>query len=99
GSGIGRAIALRLAAEGACVIVADIDAASAEAVAREIGTTDQAVGVACDVTDEGQIASALEAGVLAFGGVDIVVNNAGLSISKSLVDTRGRDSELQHDAT
>ena len=97
GSGIGRAIALRLASEGACVVVADIDATSAEAVAREIGSTDQAVSVVCDVTDERQIGSALEAAVLAFGGVDIVVNNAGLSISKSLFDTEARDWDLQHD--
>jgi rhamnulose-1-phosphate aldolase/alcohol dehydrogenase len=97
GSGIGRAIAHRLAAEGACVIVADIDAGNAEAVAREIGTTDHAVSVACDVTDEQQIAAALEASLLAFGGVDIVVNNAGLSISKSLFDTNVRDWDLQHD--
>jgi rhamnulose-1-phosphate aldolase/alcohol dehydrogenase len=97
GSGIGRAIAHRLAAEGACVIVADIDAGNAEAVAREIGTTDRAVSVACDVTDEAQIAAALEASLLAFGGVDIVVNNAGLSISKSLFETEARDWDLQHD--
>jgi rhamnulose-1-phosphate aldolase/alcohol dehydrogenase len=97
GSGIGRAIAHRLAAEGACVVVADIDAGTAEAVAREIGTTDRAVSVACDVTDEAQIAAALEASVLAFGGVDIVVNNAGLSISKSLFETDARDWDLQHD--
>ena len=44
-----------------------------------------------------QIAAALEAGVLAFGGVDIVVNNAGLSISKSLFDTGIGDWDLQHD--
>ena len=97
GSGIGRAIAHRLAAEGACVIVADIDAGNAEAVAREIGTTDRAISVPCDVTDEAQIASALEASILAFGGVDIVVNNAGLSISKSLFETDVRDWDLQHD--
>ena len=97
GSGIGRAIAHRLAAEGACVVVADIDAGTAEAVAREIGTTDRAVSVACDVTDEAQIAAALEASVLAFGGVDIVINNAGLSISKSLFETDVRDWDLQHD--
>jgi rhamnulose-1-phosphate aldolase/alcohol dehydrogenase len=97
GSGIGRAIAHRLAAEGACVVVADIDVGNAEAVAREIGTTDRAVSVACDVTDEAQIAAALEASVLAFGGVDIVVNNAGLSISKSLFETDVRDWDLQHD--
>jgi NAD(P)-dependent dehydrogenase (short-subunit alcohol dehydrogenase family) len=97
GSGIGRAIAHRLAVEGACVIVADIDAGNAEAVAREIGTTDRAVSVPCDVTDEAQIAVALEASLLAFGGVDIVVNNAGLSISKSLFETDVRDWDLQHD--
>ena len=97
GSGIGRAIALRLASEGACVVVADIDADRAEAVAREIGSTDSAVSVVCDVTDERQIAAAVETAVLAFGGVDIVVNNAGLSISKSLFDTDARDWDLQHD--
>jgi rhamnulose-1-phosphate aldolase/alcohol dehydrogenase len=97
GSGIGRAIAHRLAAEGACVIVADIDAGNAETVAREIGGADVARSVACDVTDEAQIARAIRAGVLAFGGVDIVVNNAGLSISKSLLDTTVDDWDLQHD--
>jgi rhamnulose-1-phosphate aldolase/alcohol dehydrogenase len=97
GSGIGRAIAHRLADEGACVVVADIDAGNAETVAREIGDTDIAVSVACDVTDEAQVAGAFEAAVLAFGGVDIVVNNAGLSISKSLFDTTSDDWDLQHD--
>ena len=58
---------------------------------------DRAVSVACDVTDEAQIAAALEASLLAFGGVDIVVNNAGLSISKSLFETDARDWDLQHD--
>ena len=62
GSGIGKAIAHRLAAEGACVIVADIDAASAEAVARELGGTDTAISVVADVTDEGQIVDAFRAG-------------------------------------
>jgi len=97
GSGIGRAIAHRLAAEGACVIVADIDAASAEAVARELGDTDVAIGVTADVTDEDQVAAAFQAAVLAFGGVDLVVNNAGLSISKPLLETTVRDWDLQHD--
>jgi rhamnulose-1-phosphate aldolase/alcohol dehydrogenase len=97
GSGIGRAIALRLAAEGACVVVADIAADTAQAVAREIGGTDAAIGLACDVTDPDQIAAAVRDAVLAFGGVDIVVNNAGLSISKSLFDTTTDDWDLQHD--
>jgi rhamnulose-1-phosphate aldolase/alcohol dehydrogenase len=97
GSGIGRAIAHRLAAEGACVVVADIDPASAEAVARELGGTDVAVSVRADVTDEAQVAAALQAAILAFGGVDLVVNNAGLSISKPLLETTVHDWDLQHD--
>jgi rhamnulose-1-phosphate aldolase/alcohol dehydrogenase len=97
GSGIGRAIAHRLAEEGACVVVADVDAANAETVAGEIGGPDVAVSVACDVTDEAQVAAAFEAALLAFGGVDIVVNNAGLSISKALLETTVEDWDLQHD--
>ena len=97
GSGIGKAIAQRLAAEGACVVVADIDAGSAEAVAREIGGTDQAISVTADVTDETQVAEAFQRAVLAFGGVDLIVNNAGLSISKPLLETTVADWDLQHD--
>ena len=52
GSGIGKAIAHRLAAEGACVVVADIDATAAAAVAGELGGTDTAISVVADVTDE-----------------------------------------------
>ena len=97
GSGIGRAIAIRLAAEGACVVVADIDASSAETVARELGGTDVAISVTADVTDEEQVAEAFRRAILAFGGVDLVVNNAGLSISKPLLETTVRDWDLQHD--
>jgi rhamnulose-1-phosphate aldolase/alcohol dehydrogenase len=97
GSGIGRAIAHRLAAEGACVVIADIDASSAESVAAEIGDADVAVGLGADVTDEAQVRAALDAAVLAFGGVDLVVNNAGLSISKPLLETTLDDWDLQHD--
>jgi rhamnulose-1-phosphate aldolase/alcohol dehydrogenase len=97
GSGIGRAIAHRLAAEGACVVVADLDAAAAATVAAEIGSPDVAVPVVADVADEGQIAAAFAAAALAFGGVDLVVNNAGLSISKPLAETTVRDWDLQHD--
>jgi rhamnulose-1-phosphate aldolase/alcohol dehydrogenase len=97
GSGIGRAIAHRLAADGACVVVVDRDVESANRVAGEIGNSDRAVGVAADVTDEQQIADAVAAASLAFGGVDLVVNNAGLSISKSLLDTTVADWDLQHD--
>ena len=97
GSGIGRAIAHRLAAEGACVVVADRDAEGAARVAAELGGTDIAVPVTVDVTDETQIAAAVAAAALAFGGVDLVVNNAGLSISKPLAETTLIDWDLQHD--
>jgi rhamnulose-1-phosphate aldolase/alcohol dehydrogenase len=97
GSGIGRAVALRLAAEGACVVVADRDPESAAAVAAEIGGPDKAVAVTADVTSAAAVASALRDAVLAFGGVDLVVNNAGLSISKPLLETTEADWDLQHD--
>jgi rhamnulose-1-phosphate aldolase/alcohol dehydrogenase len=96
GSGIGRAIALRLAAEGACVVVADRDADRAAAVAAEIGNPDAAVPFTADVTDEEQVAAAVAAAALAFGGVDLVVNNAGLSISKPLTETTAADWDIQH---
>jgi NAD(P)-dependent dehydrogenase (short-subunit alcohol dehydrogenase family) len=55
------------------------------------------VSVAGDVSDEDAVAAAFRAAVLAFGGVDLVVNNAGLSISKPLLETTVRDWDLQHD--
>jgi len=97
GSGIGRAIALRLAAEGACVVVADRDGGNAAAVAAEMGGPDVAVPFTADVTDEDQVAAAVAAAALAFGGVDLVVNNAGLSISKPLTETTMADWDTQHD--
>ncbi|WP_328852385.1 bifunctional aldolase/short-chain dehydrogenase [Micromonospora globbae] len=97
GSGIGRAIAHRLAAEGACVVVADRDADAAATVAAEIGNADAAVAVTADVSDGTAVARALREAVLAFGGVDLVVNNAGLSISKPLLETTEADWDVQHD--
>jgi rhamnulose-1-phosphate aldolase/alcohol dehydrogenase len=97
GSGIGRATAERLAAEGACVVVADRDAESARAVADSIGSADTAVAVSADVTSEDDVAAALASAALAFGGVDLVVNNAGLSISKPLADTTLADWDILHD--
>jgi rhamnulose-1-phosphate aldolase/alcohol dehydrogenase len=102
GSGIGAAIARRLAAEGACVVIADRDVAAAEKVAAELGASalrpaDVAVAVAADVTDEEQVAGAVRQAVLAFGGVDLVVNNAGLSLSRPLLETTAADWDLQHD--
>src|SRR5690606_9397292 len=102
GSGIGAATARRLAAEGACVVVADRDASAAEKIAAEIGAgalraSDAAVAVEADVTSEDEVAAAVREAVLAFGGVDLVVNNAGLSISKPLLETTVADWDLQHD--
>ena len=97
GSGIGRATAQRLAAEGACVVVADRDAGSAAKVAAELGSADIAVPVTADVTSEDDVAAALAAAALAFGGVDLVVNNAGLSISKPLTETTAADWDILHD--
>ncbi len=96
-SGIGKAIATRLAAEGACVVVADLDLEKAQAVAAELGSTDVAIGVAANVADEAGVQAAIDATVLAFGGIDLVVNNAGLSLSKSLLETTEKDWDLQHD--
>jgi len=96
-SGIGKAIAERLAAEGACVVVADLDLHNASHAAAEIGASDVAIGVAADVSDAEAVAAAFRDAVLAFGGVDLVVNNAGLSISKPLLETTEQDWDLQHD--
>ncbi|MDX3849990.1 bifunctional aldolase/short-chain dehydrogenase [Streptomyces sp. AK02-01A] len=96
GSGIGRAVAHRLVAEGACVVVADLNTDSATTVAEELGGPDKAVAVTVDVTDEEQIKAAFDLAALAFGGVDLVVNNAGISISKPLLETTARDWNLQH---
>lgn len=96
-SGIGKAIATRLAAEGACVVIADLDLEKAQAAAAELGNTDVAIGVAANVADADAIQAAFDAAVLAFGGVDLVVNNAGLSLSKPLLETTEKDWDLQHD--
>ncbi|THG29322.1 bifunctional aldolase/short-chain dehydrogenase [Naasia lichenicola] len=94
--GIGKAIAIRLAAEGACVVIADLDLQKAQAAAAEIGNTDVAIGVRADVTSESDVAAAVDAAVLAFGGVDLVVNNAGLVLARSLLNTSVADWDIQH---
>ena len=99
-SGIGRATAEKLAAEGACVVIADLDPAKAQAAAEEIAGgkgADVAVGVQVDVSDAAAVQAMVDATVLAFGGVDLVVNNAGLSLSRSLLETTEKDWDLQHD--
>jgi rhamnulose-1-phosphate aldolase/alcohol dehydrogenase len=96
-SGIGKAIATRLAADGACIVIADLELAKAQAAAAEIGNTDMAIGLQVDVTDASAIERAVQDAVLAFGGIDIVVNNAGVSLSKPLLETTERDWDFQHD--
>ncbi|HIZ36069.1 MAG TPA: bifunctional rhamnulose-1-phosphate aldolase/short-chain dehydrogenase, partial [Candidatus Ruania gallistercoris] len=96
GSGIGKATAERLVAEGACVVVADLNEENAQAVATELGGPDKAIAVRADVTSEEDVKAMIDATVLAFGGVDLVVNNAGLSLSKSLLETTTKDWDLQH---
>ena len=96
-SGIGKAIATRLAADGACVVIADLELAKAQEAAAEIGNSDVAIGVQVNVTDAEAIDRAVQAAVLAFGGIDIVVNNAGVSLSKPLLETTEKDWDFQHD--
>lgn len=96
-SGIGKAIATRLAADGACVVIADLDLDKAQAAAAEIGNTDVVIGLQVNVTDAAAIERMVQDTVLAFGGIDIVVNNAGVSISKPLLETSEKDWDFQHD--
>ncbi len=95
-SGIGKAIAAKYAAEGACVVIADLSLEKAQAAAAEIGSSDVAVGVQVDVSDEAKVEAAVAEALLAFGGLDLVVNNAGLSLSKALLETTVADWDLQH---
>ncbi len=76
GAGIGRATALRFAAEGANVVVSDINDEAARAVATAIGET--SIANHCDTSVEADVAAAIETAIKAFGGIDILVNNAGV---------------------
>jgi len=81
-SGIGKATALRMAKEGAHVVIADINAEGAKAVADEINRvhgTGRALAVPMDVTDERQVIEAFDRAILEYGGIDILVSNAGLA--------------------
>lgn len=86
--GIGRAIAKRLAAEGARVVVADLSVDAAEHAAKAIP---DAVAVACDVGDEAAVVAAVDRCVDTFGRLDIVVNNAGLMTFKPIADLAAAD--------
>jgi 3-hydroxybutyrate dehydrogenase len=80
-SGIGKEIAMLYAREGAKVVIADLNKAAAEATADELKAAGaQALGVAVDVTSEEQVDAAVEEAAKAFGGIDILVSNAGIQI-------------------
>src|SRR5438876_6091390 len=88
GSGIGRAVARRLAAEGAHVVVGDVDGATARKTADEIVAAvgaGRALGLEMDVTREASVRAAFEQTVLAYGGLDILVSNAGIAHSAPVV--------------
>jgi len=95
-SGIGRAIARRLAAEGAHVVVGDVDSAGATRTAEEIAGAvgaGRALGLAMDVTSEASVRGAFEAAVLAYGGLDILVSNAGTAHSAPVASMALEDWE------
>lgn len=89
-SGIGRATAYRLAQEGAHVVIADLNVEGAQNVAADISIRfghARGFAVQCNVTNEEQIADAFRQTILQYGGVDIVVNNAGIASSMAVTDT------------
>jgi len=92
--GIGRAVMTALADAGACVVGFDLDGDGAAAAVAEHG--DNGLGVAGDVTDELDVAAAFEAATAAFGGVDLVVSNAGIASSAPLTETTLADWERNH---
>jgi len=80
-SGIGKEIAIVYAREGAKIVIADLNKEAADATAAELkGGGAQAIGVAVDVTSEDQVNAAVEQAVAAFGGIDILISNAGIQI-------------------
>jgi NAD(P)-dependent dehydrogenase (short-subunit alcohol dehydrogenase family) len=98
GSGIGRGIAHRLAADGAAVAVLDVDGAAAEKVRAEIeeaGGT--AVAVTADVRDRAGVRAALAGAAAALGGIDLLVNNAGLVTMSSFEETTDDEWDLVMD--
>ena len=88
-SGIGLATAKRLASEGAQVLIADLDAERAAKAASEIGSA--AWSIACDVSNESQVETAVSSVLDRHGRLDVVVNNAGLMIFKPLEEHTGED--------
>ena len=92
-SGIGLATARRLAAEGCSVVIADLNGDKARDAAASIqGTTkNSAIGIACDVSNELQVEATVTETLRQLGGLDVIVNNAGLMIFKPLEQQTGED--------
>jgi NAD(P)-dependent dehydrogenase (short-subunit alcohol dehydrogenase family) len=98
--GIGKAIAKKFAEEGACVIINDINEERLQVATEEFQNKfgkDNAAAVKLDVTNKETITKAMESAALAFGGVDIIVNNAGISTSKSIADHSIEDWDKLYD--
>ncbi|MDO5969412.1 bifunctional aldolase/short-chain dehydrogenase [Flavivirga aquimarina] len=93
GGGIGKAIADKLAAEGANIVLTDIDEASLK-VAQATYKRDVSTYAVCNVTSADSIKEAYKKACLDFGGVDIIVHSAGLAISKPIEDTTEKDWDL-----
>lgn len=94
GRGMGEAIARRLAADGAAVVISDIDEANAKKVALSIGETGaKAIAVRTDVSREEDASALVQATVAEFGTLDILVNNAGISTTKLFIETTKADME------
>lgn len=100
GGGIGKAIAKKFAEEGACVIITDINEERLATTTEKFKTLfgiDAAVAVMLDVTKQDTIQAAMQTAALAFGGIDIIVNNAGISISRSIEDHTIEDWDQLYD--
>jgi len=98
--GIGKAIAKKFVAEGGVVILNDMNAERLEEAGKEFASLygkDSYSTAILNVTSEADIKAAFDAAALAFGGVDIIVNNAGLSISKTIADHTEKDWDLLYD--
>jgi NAD(P)-dependent dehydrogenase (short-subunit alcohol dehydrogenase family) len=96
GRGMGRAVALGLAVEGANVVVAEVDEASAKEVAGEIQKAGAvALAVTVDISSVADVRRLFERALAEFGGVNILVNNAGIGIAKPLVDYTEADWDRQ----
>jgi len=98
--GIGKAIAKKFAEEGAVVVLNDMNAERLEGAGEEFKAKfgkDAYTTAVLDVTNADQLEEAIATAILAFGGVDLIVNNAGLSISKTIADHTQKDWDLLYD--